>query len=130
MYNTETENRPETRTLEQKSGWEPTYVPRTDILEHDEHYEIVVELPGVAPDAIDLQVEKHDLRVTATRRAPENGNARAYLLRERRNGTFVRTFHLGDMVDRNAVEAKMEDGILRIRVPKAVQALPRKIAIA
>jgi HSP20 family protein len=125
------------QTLQRASHWEPTYIPRTDIVEQDQHYEIVMELPGVAPESIDLKIEKNELRLTAAKRAPEsgdgNGNAngdRKYLLRERRTGSYARVFRLGEVVDKDGIDARMVDGVLHVRIPKAANALPRKIAIA
>ncbi len=97
-----------TRTI---SG--PCYYPRTDIAESDEAFAIEVELPGVAADQVDLQVEDEVLRLSA----------------KHKRGTYVRTFHLGTLVNREGIEANLKDGVLTIRLPKAAGALPRKITI-
>lgn len=130
MLRTQNDNTTHQTTRQHANHWEPTYIPRTDVVEQDQHYEIVVELPGVASDAVDLQVEKDELRLVATKRGHESGNGDTnYLLRERRTGSYARVFRLGEVVDRDRIEANMKDGVLLVRVPKAVHALPRKISV-
>jgi HSP20 family protein len=111
----------------QASG--PCLYPRTDIAEFDDHFSIEVELPGVATDQVDLQITEDTLRLTAKRGGQEATETPRHLVRERRNGTYVRTFHLGTLVNREGIEGNLKDGVLRIRLPKAVAALPRKIAV-
>ena len=108
---------------------EPRFYPRADIAEFDDHFSIEVELPGVAPDQIDLQVEDETLRLVARRGGADAAEQTSYLVRERRPWTFVRTFHLGAHVDRTAIEGQLTDGILKIRLPKLAGALPRRITI-
>lgn len=111
-------------------GCEPALRPRTDIAEYGDRYEIEMELPGVTPDRVDLQIEDDELRVAAERTAPPaEENGQRILVRERRAGTFVRVFTLGNAIDRERIEGKMTDGVLRIRLPKSAAALPRKIQI-
>jgi len=129
MLKTQNDNATHQTTRQNANHWEPTYIPRTDVVEQDQHYEIVVELPGVASDGIDLQVEKDELRLVATKRGTEAGSGN-YLLRERRTGTYTRVFRLGEVVDRDRIDASIVDGVLRVRVPKAVHALPKKIAVS
>jgi HSP20 family protein len=117
----------ERKVMNRNGQWEWTMAPRTDIREMDDHFAIEVELPGVASEHVDLQVEDGELRLTATRNGKSEG---AYLARERMSGTFTRVFKLGDMVDSDNIQGQMNDGILTIKVAKAARALPRKIAIA
>jgi len=107
--------------------WEWTVQPRVNIGELDDHVVVEVEIPGVAADKVDLQVEGDELRLTATKPATLDGAN--YLTQERRHGTYCRVFRLGEHVDREAINAEMSDGVLRIRVPKHVNSLPRKISI-
>jgi len=116
----------ERRTMNESGQWEWTIAPRTDIKEMEDHFAIEVELPGVASDHVDLQVEDDELRLTATRNGKSEGS---YLAQERLGRTFTRVFRLGDMVDAGNIEGRMSDGILTIRIPKTARALPRKIAI-
>ena len=128
---TELDRKQETAQVEDRSHRGPVMCPRTDIRESEDHFSIEVDLPGVAPKDVDLQVEGDDLRVTATRgdAGGTEGQDRMYLVRERRNGTYARVFHLGALVDRESIEGKLSDGVLRIRVSKHKNAMPRRIAI-
>jgi HSP20 family protein len=116
----------ERRMVNREGQLEWALAPRTDIKEMDDHFAIEVELPGVSSDHVDLQVENDELRLTAKRNGKTDGT---YLSRERLAGTYTRVFRLGEMVDSDAIQGEMTDGILRIRLPKAARALPRKIAI-
>ena len=108
----------------------PVMSPRTDIREAGDHFSLEIELPDVAPGDIDLQVEEDELRINATRNdRREAGKNQIYLIRECRNGTYSRVFRLGALIDRDAIEGRMTDGVLRVRLPKHKSALPRRIAI-
>ncbi len=87
-----------------------------------------IDLPGVAADSIDIDVERSVLTVTATRSWNREDGDQAYLT-ERRQGTFRRQVHLGEGLDAEAIEADFHDGVLTLRLPVAEQAKPRKIAI-
>ncbi|MBD3161194.1 MAG: Hsp20 family protein [Candidatus Eisenbacteria bacterium] len=107
---------------------EPTMQPPTDIQEFEDHFAIDVELPGVAADRVDLQVEQGELRVTAERLHAVDEN-RDYLASERRFGTYCRVFRLGDLVDPEGITAELRDGVLRVQIKKHAKAMPKKIQI-
>jgi len=85
------------------------------------------DLPGVAKESIDLDVERNVLTVKAERVA-RNGDWEM-LASERPRGLFSRQLVLGDNLDLEKIEAVYHDGVLRLRVPVAEQAKPRKIEI-
>lgn len=85
------------------------------------------DLPGVAPESIDLDVERNVLTVRAERVAG-NGDWEM-LASERPRGLFSRQLVLGDNLDLEHIEAAYNDGVLRLRVPVAEKAKPRKIEI-
>jgi HSP20 family protein len=91
--------------------------------------EFVVEfdLPGIDPSAVDLDVERNVLTVRADR--PELTEKTELLAAERPRGLFSRQLILGDNLDTDKVEASYQGGVLRLRIPVAEQAKPRKIAI-
>jgi len=86
------------------------------------------DLPGVARDTIDLDVERNVLTVRAERVA-RNGDWEM-LASERPRGLFSRQLVLGDNLDLDRIEAHYADGVLRLTVPVAEEANPRKIQIA
>jgi HSP20 family protein len=91
--------------------------------------EFIVEfdLPGIDPSAVDLDVERNVLTVRADR--PGLTEKTELLAAERPRGLFSRQLILGDNLDTDKVEASYQAGVLRLRIPVAEQAKPRKIAI-
>ncbi|WP_436502043.1 Hsp20/alpha crystallin family protein [Actinokineospora sp. HUAS TT18] len=91
-------------------------------------YVVAFDLPGVAPESIDLDVERNVLTVHAERRADFGDDADVQVA-ERPRGVFSRQLFLGDTLDTNKIQADYEAGVLTLRIPVAEQAKPRKIAI-
>src|SRR3954468_7316637 len=85
------------------------------------------DLPGVAPETIDLDVERNVLTVRAERVA-RNGDWEM-LATERPRGLFSRQLVLGDNLDLEHIEAAYRDGVLRLTIPVAEKAKPRKIEV-
>jgi HSP20 family protein len=91
-------------------------------------YVVQFDLPGVAPDSIDLDVERNVLTVKAER-TPAYGEGAEVQVAERPRGVFSRQLFLGDTLDAENIKAEYDAGVLTLRVPIAEQAKPRKIAI-
>lgn len=85
------------------------------------------DLPGVRPETVDLDVERNVLTIKAERPA-QNGDWEM-LASERPKGLFSRQLVLGDNLDLEHIEASYDSGVLRLRVPVAEKAKPRKIEI-
>lgn len=85
------------------------------------------DLPGIAPEAIELDVERNVVTVRAER--PARSEAQEMLAAERARGTFSRQLVLGDNLDTEHIEASYDAGVLTLRIPVAEQAKPRKIEI-
>ncbi len=105
------------------------WTPRADILEGEKEYMIVMDLPGVSSDELELNLDKQTLWVTTK---TENDVPEGYktLRRERPSrATFSRSFKLGTSVDEDKVQAKLDKGVLRIVLPKSEQSLPRRIDV-
>lgn len=85
------------------------------------------DLPGIAPDAIELDVERNVVTVRAER--PARSETQEMLAAERPRGTFSRQLVLGDNLDTERIEANYDTGVLTLRIPVAEQAKPRKIEI-
>ena len=83
------------------------------------------DLPGVDADSIDLDVERNVLTVRAER--PARDGDEELLAAERPRGVFSRQLVLGDNLDLEKIEAAYDDGVLRLEVPVAEKAKPRKI---
>jgi HSP20 family protein len=91
-------------------------------------FNLEFDLPGVAPESIDLDVERNVLTVRAERVA-RNGDWEM-LASERPTGVFSRQLVLGDNLDLDKIEAAYDGGVLRLRVPVAERAKPRKIEVS
>ena len=98
-----------------------------DAWREGETFVIEFDLPGVSADSIDLDVERNVLTVRAER-VPRNGDWEM-LASERQRGAFSRQLVLGDNLDLERIEAHYEGGVLRLAVPVAEKAKPRKIQI-
>lgn len=94
----------------------------------DHEFIVEMDLPGVEPDAIDLDVERNVLTVKAERAvAAEQG--KEMLANERPRGVFSRQLVLGDNLDLDQMTAECHNGVLRLRIPIAAKAKPRKIKV-
>ena len=102
--------------------------PDTEVMETEDAIYVMMEMPGVRRDDLDIGLEANILTVRATKGVERLENAR-YHLSERRYGTFSRSFVLPRQVDAERIEAEYTDGVLRIVVPKTEQARRRRIEI-
>ncbi|MFJ5529279.1 Hsp20/alpha crystallin family protein [Streptomyces sp. NPDC093261] len=86
------------------------------------------DLPGIDPETIELDVERHVLNVRAERRSPAPEGAEM-VVAERPAGTFTRQLFLGDTLDTERIDASYNAGVLTLRIPVAEEAKPRRIEI-
>ncbi|MEZ5246527.1 MAG: Hsp20/alpha crystallin family protein [Acidimicrobiales bacterium] len=87
-----------------------------------------VDLPGVAADSLDINVERNVLTISAERDWVPTEADRLYMS-ERARGKFHRQVHLGEGLAAEHIEADLSDGVLTLRIPVAERAKPRKITI-
>ncbi|QPP05256.1 Hsp20/alpha crystallin family protein [Streptomyces bathyalis] len=106
----------------------PASMPMDAYREGDE-YVIALDLPGVDPDAIDINVERNMLTVQAERRPLSKTDETKVELSERPLGVFSRQLVLADTLDTEHISADYDAGVLTVRVPIIERAKPRKIAI-
>lgn len=99
-----------------------------DLYRTDDAYVLALDLPGVTPSSIDVDVAGKVLTVRAERAAREEENLR-WIARGRRSGTFVRRFTLGDGVEVAAMAADYTDGVLTLTLPVAETVKPRKVEV-
>lgn len=93
-----------------------------------DEFVVELDLPGVAADSIDIDVERNVLTVRAERPQPDGQHE--YVAAERPRGVFSRQIILGDTLDTERVRAGYDAGVLVLRIPIAERAKPRKIRIA
>ena len=106
----------------------PTPMPM-DAYRAGDQFVVEFDLPGVTPDAIDLDVERNVLTVKAERRRPEVEGAR-YVATERPQGVFTRQLFLGRSLDTDQIEARYHDGVLTLVIPVNSAARPRRIEVS
>jgi HSP20 family protein len=107
----------------------PSAMP-LDAYRSGNEYVIAFDLPGVAPDAIELNIERNVLTVRAERRPNPVGEDVEMQVAERPLGVFSRQLFLGDTLDTEKVSASYDAGVLTLRIPVAEQAKPRRIEIS
>ena len=88
-----------------------------------------VDLPGVDPSSIDIDVEDRTLTIRAQRPA-ESVDGAKWLSRERTTGTFARQLSLGSGLALDRIEADYRDGVLTLNIPVAEEAKPRKVSVS
>ncbi|WP_330347064.1 Hsp20/alpha crystallin family protein [Streptomyces sp. NBC_00582] len=110
--------------------WSRPSAMAMDAYREGEHYVVAFDLPGVSPEAIDIDVERNMLTVKAERRPLQKADDVQMELSERPLGVFSRQLVLADTLDTERIEADYEAGVLTLRIPIAERAKPRKIAVA
>ena len=103
--------------------------PLTNVTEDNENYYVRAELPGIKSDELGIQVTKDGISISGERKIPAEGNGVKYHRREREAGKFSRLINLPGEVDVNKVEACMENGVLKVTIPKAEVFKPRQITV-
>ncbi|MEK9518825.1 Hsp20/alpha crystallin family protein [Streptomyces venezuelae] len=121
------------RIVQQLSGtsgtWSKPSVMPMDAYREGDMYVIAFDLPGVNPEAVDIDVERNMLTVKAERRPVTQADSVKMELSERPLGVFSRQLVLADALDTERIEADYEAGVLTLRIPIAERAKPRKISI-
>jgi HSP20 family protein len=104
----------------------PAVMPMDAWREGDEFF-VEFDLPGINQDSLDLDIERNVVTVRAERPAVDPN--REMLATERPRGVFSRQLVLGENLDTDKIEASYHEGVLRLRIPVAEKAKPRKITI-
>ena len=112
-----------------RNGERDKYVPSLDVSETKDAYLVHVDLPGVDP--ADVKVEMHDgkLAISGKRETKTEEKDRNYHRVERSRGSFFRALSVEGEVDVDSIEAKYEHGVLNIKLPKVAKQQPKKIEI-
>jgi HSP20 family protein len=119
---------PQAAGADERQPYRPTFIPPADIYETGDALVVDCELPGVAPDAVDLTLERRVLTIRARSAEHEHaGYQRVYT--EYQPGDYERVFTLSEDIDRDRIEATVKDGVLHLVLPKAAAAKTRKIEL-
>lgn len=105
------------------------FMPHTDIAETESGFEVTVELPGMKPEEVTVEMKEGRLWIAGEKKEEKEEKGKAFHRVERRYGEFRRVIPLPTPVDEGKVEAKFTDGVLRVSVPKAAKALPKHVKV-
>ena len=121
------------RIVQQLAGttgtWSRPATMPMDAYRDGDTYVIALDMPGVSPEAIEIDVERNMLTVKAERRPAVNSDAVQMELSERPLGAFSRQLVLADTLDTERIDASYDAGVLTLRIPIAERAKPRRIAV-
>ena len=121
------------REKQELAGAEPTrpgpvFTPAVDIFETESAITVLADMPGVQADGLGIDLRENVLSIEG--RVAEIGGPDEQLLRkEYETGSFRREFRLSNLIDQNKIDASLNDGVLRLTLPKAEAARPRKIEV-
>jgi len=104
------------------------FLPAVDIFETPEALVLVADMPGVPADKLTLDLKDNYLTI-AGEISPPMSAKESMVLQEFYTGDFQREFQLGSVIDQSRIEAAMNDGVLKLRLPKVERAKPRKIEV-
>jgi len=106
-----------------------SWTPAVDIAEHDDEYNVKVELPGVNKEDVKITLENNILTIRGEKKQEKETKKENYHRVERSYGSFQRSFTLPTTVKSDRIDAVYKDGILSISLPKAEEAKPKQIEV-
>ena len=104
------------------------FTPAVDIFENEKQINLLADMPGVAPDDVKIDLNDGVLSISGEVK-PFEGRDESDVLIEFEIGRYYRQFTLSEVIDQAKIEAKLEDGVLRLTLPKAEKAIPRQITV-
>jgi HSP20 family protein len=104
-------------------------VPAMDVIEHEDHYEITAELPGLDKEDVDIQIQKDTLEIKAEKKEEKEIKRKGYMRRERGRRTFYRKLALPEDTVSEKIEASLDKGILTLTLPKKEPEPAKKVEI-
>jgi HSP20 family protein len=105
------------------------WVPAMDLVETDDHLVLRGDLPGLTEDDVDIEIKDNVLTVSGERTAQHEDKAEGYHRVERSFGSFSRSLTLPHGVEPEKVEAKFENGVLEVEIPKPAEAKSTRVQI-
>lgn len=116
----------ELSTQKEKTAWSP----RVDVSETDQGYQIVADLPGIPKKDITINFHEGTLTISGERAQEAKEEGKNFLRVERTSGEFYRSFTLPNTVQSDKIEAKYNNGVLEVHIPKAEEVKPHKVKIS
>ena len=100
---------------------------KTDVQEHDDHYEVDIDLPGFKKEELSLELKDGYLAISAAKGLDEDEKEKKtgkFVRRERYAGSMSRSFYVGEDIKQEDIHAKYESGVLKLSIPKAEEKKP------
>ena len=104
------------------------FTPAVDIFETEKDITLLADMPGVKADDLTIDLRDNTLTLTADT-APVDNAGEDDILMEYESGRYYRQFTLGELINQENIDAKLNDGVLRLTLPKVEKATPKKIAV-
>lgn len=105
------------------------WMPAVDVAEHEEEYQVKVELPGISKEDVNITMQENILTIRGEKKQEKESKGSSYHHVERSYGSFQRSFTLPTSVKHDKVEAAFNDGLLTVTLPKAEEAKPKQIDV-
>jgi HSP20 family protein len=111
-------------------GWQNTYrgLP-LDVTEDEEGYVVKASVAGINPEDVDITIEENVLSIKGEFAQESETEEENYLMRERHAGSFGRSIRFPVEVNADAVDAKYENGVLTLNIPKVEEVKPKRVEI-
>jgi len=106
------------------------WMPPVDIKESDEGYTFHMDVPGLKPEDLDVELHEGVLSIRGSRSEEKTEEGKGYVRTERRQGSFSRQFRVPTTAQAESLKAEVKDGVLTIEVPKGAEPAARKVPVA
>ncbi len=116
------------RFFDDEPAWSLS-TPPVDVRETEKGYHLEMDVPGLSEKDIEVQVKENLLTISSRKEERQGRKENGYLIRERRTGVFSRSFLLPEDVERERIEARFQNGVLSIDLPRQEKALPKRIEV-
>ena len=106
----------------------PYLVPTVDIVENNDSYVLQADMPGVNKEGLEILLENNELTIIGNRTVTPTAEVQ-YIYRESKPAPFRRVFELDPTIDVEKIDAKIDQGVLTLTLPKSERVKPRKISV-
>ena len=110
-------------------GEHPTVLPKVNVIEKDDAFHLEAETPGMTQKDVSIEFHNGVLTLKGHREESSESDKNDYRIREFSKQSFARSFRLSDQIDSEKVVASMDQGVLKVTLPKKEQAKPKRIEI-
>jgi HSP20 family protein len=106
-----------------------TFVPTANLVETENEFEVTIDLPGLKPEEVNLELREGALWITGERKEETEEKGKTFHRMERRYGSFRRVIPLPASVEEGKVEAEFRHGVLSVKLPKSEEIKPKHIEV-